>query len=50
MEETEETNDKKPESIHVQSDGCTCSECQQKRKYVSIFDMDQYVASLNDWD
>lgn len=50
MEEKEEINDNNTESIHVKTETCTCPECQQKRKYVSVFDIDQYVASLNDWD
>lgn len=39
------------ETIHIQSDTCNCSECQEKRsKYVAIFDVDRYIESLNDWD
>jgi hypothetical protein len=39
------------ETVHIQSDTCNCSECQEKRsKYVAIFDVDRYIESLNDWD
>lgn len=39
------------EPIHIQSENCTCSECQKKRsKYVTILDVDKYIESLNDWD
>lgn len=49
----EEVEDKKLEieTIHIQSNDCNCSECQEKRsKYVAIFDVDRYIESLNDWD
>lgn len=50
-----ETEDEKPvtqeATIHISTPDCTCPACQQsKPKYVSVFDIDRYVASLNDWD
>ena len=40
-----------PETLHIQSNTCNCSECQEKRnKYITILDVDRYIESLNDWD
>lgn len=51
MEEDIEEEKSTIETIHIQSDNCNCSECQEKRsKYVAIFDVDRYIESLNDWD
>ena len=37
--------------VHIQSNTCNCTECQEKRsKYVTILDVDRYIESLNDWD
>ncbi len=50
-EDNEEEKSTVEEPIHIQSENCTCSECQKKRsKYVAIFDVDRYIESLNDWD
>ena len=51
MEEDNEEEQTKVETIHIQSNTCNCPECQDKRrKYVAIFDVDRYIESLNDWD
>ena len=51
MEEEIEEEKSTIGTIHIQSDTCNCSECQEKRsKYVAIFDVDRYIESLNDWD
>lgn len=47
----EEISEIETETVCIQSENCQCEECQkQKRKYVSVFDIDRYIASLNDWD
>ena len=51
MEEENEEEQSKVETIHIQSNTCNCAECQEKRsKYVTILDVDRYIDSLNDWD
>lgn len=52
MESTEEEiSEIETEIVCIQSENCQCEECQkQKRKYISVFDIDRYVESLNDWD
>lgn len=51
MEEENEEEKSKVETIHIQSNTCNCAECQEKRsKYVTILDVDRYIDSLNDWD
>ncbi len=51
MEQEEEISEIETEEIHIQAADCQCEECQQRRsKYVNVFDIDRYVASLNDWD
>lgn len=51
MEEQKEDELSEVETIHIQSNTCNCSECQEKRsKYVTLVDVDQYIDSLNDWD
>lgn len=51
MEEEIEQENSESETIHIQSNSCTCAECQEKRsKYITIFDVDRYIESLNDWD
>lgn len=37
--------------VHVDSEECSCHDCQCKRdRYVTEIDLDQYIESLNDWD
>ena len=51
MEEEIEEETSSIETVHIQSNDCNCSKCQEKRsKYVAIFDVDRYIESLNDWD
>lgn len=51
MEEENEEEQSKVETVHIQSNTCSCVECQEKRsKYVAILDVDRYIESLNDWD
>lgn len=51
MEEENEEGLSKVEAIHIQSNTCNCTECQEKRsKYVTILDVDRYIESLNDLD
>lgn len=51
MEEEIEEEESKVETIHIQSNTCNCSECQEKcSKYITILDVDRYIESLNDWD
>lgn len=51
MEEENEEEQSKVETIHIQSNTCNCVECQGKRsKYITILDVDRYVESLDDWD
>ena len=39
------------EALHIQSINCNCPECQEnRRKYVTIVDVDRYIETLNDWD
>jgi len=41
MEEDNEEEQSKVETIHIQSNACNCAECQEKRsKYVTILDVD----------
>ena len=48
MEEENEEEQSKVETIHIQSNTCNCAECQEKRsKYVTILDVDRYIESLN---
>lgn len=50
MTEEIETKEEKA-TLHVESADCFCSDCKIRRKqYVKIFDMEQYVKHLNDWD
>lgn len=50
MEEENEEEQSKVETIHIQSNTCNCAERQEKRcKYVTILDVDRYIESLNDW-
>lgn len=35
---------------HIVPPECECTECQNKRGYVQIIDVDSYVANLDDWD
>ena len=38
-------------SQHIESDECSCPDCQKKKKhYIQILDMDRYINALNDWD
>ena len=51
MEEEIEEGSSAIETVHIHSNDCNCSECQEKRsKYVALFDVDRYIESLNDWD
>ena len=51
MEEENEEEQPKVETIHIQSSTCNCAECQEKRsKYIAVLDVDRYIESLNDWD
>lgn len=38
-------------SLHINSQECNCPDCnKQKRHYIQILNMEQYVEQLNDWD
>lgn len=51
MEEVIEQEQSTTETIHIQSNTCNCSECQEKRgNYIAVLDVDRYIESLNDWD
>lgn len=50
MEEHREYEDSDVRSLHMDSEKCECAECQNRRKYVQIIDVDRYVDTLNDWD
>lgn len=51
MEEEIEEEKSTIDIVHIQSDTCNCSECQEKRsKNITILDVDRYIESLNDWD
>lgn len=50
MEEQYKSGQTEVESLHTESMTCNCVECQDKRKYVQIIDVDLYIDTLNDWD
>lgn len=50
MENEEEISEEQPVAVHVDNADCQCQECREKRKYVTIVDIDRFVASLPDWD
>lgn len=38
-------------SLHINSQECNCPDCnKQKKRYIQILNMEQYVEQLNDWD
>lgn len=50
MEKLNENDEAYSASLHIESLTCDCAECQGKRKYVQIIDVDRYIETLNEWD